>query len=575
MTETPAPTPGIAPTGGVSHVAGPRVPPLSEDTIPALLARTATRWPDRPAAVFRAQGIRWTWAEFAERVDRLAAGLVRAGFARGDRLGIWAPNRAEWLLAQFGTARVGVILVNINPAYRQHELEFALRKTGCRGLILAERFKTSDYIGMITALVPELAAAEPGRLLSAALPQLTTVVTCGEARHPGCWRFSDLEGLGQGVGKADLDAITAGLDRNDPINIQFTSGTTGLPKGATLTHRNIVNNAGFVTAAQGLTEADRICIPVPFYHCFGMVMGTLGAVTKGACMVVPGEGFDPLETLATVAQERPTALYGVPTMFVAMLEHPRFAEFDLSSLRTGIMAGAPCPIEVMKRVQRDMHMTGVTIAYGMTETSPVSFQSHLDTPLDKRVASVGRVQPHLEVRLVGADGQPVAVGEEGELQTRGYSVMKGYWDEPGKTAESIDADGWMHTGDLGRMDPEGYVNVTGRLKDLIIRGGENIAPREVEEFLYTHPDVSQVQVFGVPDPRFGEIVAAWIVPKPGTAPTEAAIRAFCQGQIAHFKVPAMVRFKPELPMTVTGKPQKFIMREAMIAELNLSTPATA
>jgi fatty-acyl-CoA synthase len=566
---------GIAPRDGLSWVAGATEPALIELTIPALLAQTVARWPDRPAAVFRAQGIRWTWAEFAAQVDQVAAGLLAAGLGRGDRLGIWAPNRAEWLLAQFATARIGVILVAINPAYRLHELEFALRKTGCRALVLAERFKTSDYVAMIRELAPELATARPGELRAARLPDLRWVVTCGAARHPGMARFDDLAALGAGVPRRDLEAASAALDRNDAINIQFTSGTTGLPKGATLTHRNIVNNAAFVTAAQGLTEADRLCIPVPFYHCFGMVMGTLGCVTKGACMVIPAEGFDPLDTLTAVAVERATALYAVPTMFVGMLEHPRFPDFDLSSLRTGIMAGAPCPVEIMKRVQRDMHMGGVTIAYGMTETSPVSFQSDLDTPLDRRVGSVGRIQPHLEVQIVGPDGAPVPVGEQGELLTRGYSVMQGYWDEPDQTARAIDPAGWMHTGDLARLDAQGYCNITGRLKDIIIRGGENIAPREIEEFLYTHPDVSQVQVFGIPDAKFGEIVCAWIVPKPGTTPTEEGIRAFCQGRIAHYKVPALVRVRAELPMTVTGKPQKFLMRAAMIEELGLTAAATA
>lgn len=566
---------GIQPTDGLSHVRGPTEPALRELTIPALLAETAARWPDRPAVVARAPGLRWSWAEFAAQVDRVAAGLLAAGLGRGDRLGIWAPNRIEWLLAQFATARLGVILVAINPAYRVHELAYALRKTGCRMLVLAERFKSSDYVAMLREIAPELATATPGRLRSARLPALEWVVTCSEAPHPGCLRFADLAALGASIRPEALDAATAALDRHDPINIQFTSGTTGLPKGATLTHRNILNNAAFVTAAQGLTEGDRLCIPVPFYHCFGMVMGTLGCVTKGACMIIPGEGFDPEATLAAVAEERATALYGVPTMFVAMLEHPRFAAFDLTSLRTGIMAGAPCPIAIMTRVQRDMHMAGVTIAYGMTETSPVSFQSGLDTPLDRRVASVGRIQPHLEVMIAGPDGAPVPVGAEGELMTRGYSVMQGYWDEPDKTAEVITPDGWMRTGDLARLDPEGYCNITGRLKDIIIRGGENIAPREIEEFLHTHPEVSVVQVFGIPDATYGEIVCAWIVPRPGARPTEAGIRAFCQGRIAHYKVPAVVRLKSELPMTVTGKPQKYLMRAAMIDELGLSSAATA
>lgn len=563
------------PEGGLSHVRGPVDAPLIEATIPEVLAATVARFGPREAAVFPAHGIRWTWDAFAAEVDALAGGLLELGLAKGDRLGVWAPNRPEWLLAQFATARIGVILVNINPAYRVHELEYALRKTGCAALLLAERFKGSDYVDMLREIVPELDEAAPGALAAARLPDLRSVIVMADRAPAGCFAFPDVAGLGRGMPRARLDAASAALDRNDPINIQFTSGTTGLPKGATLTHRNIVNNAAFVTAQMALTEEDRLCIPVPFYHCFGMVMGTLGCVTKGAKMVVPAEGFDPGATLATVAEERATALYGVPTMFVAMLEHPDFDAFDLSSLRTGIMAGAPCPIEVMKRVQGRMHMREVTIAYGMTETSPVSFQSSVDTPLEKRVASVGRVHPHVEVRIVDEAGNTVPVGEQGELLTRGYSVMKGYWEDPEQTAKAIDAGGWMHTGDLARIDAEGYCNITGRVKDMICRGGENIYPREVEEFLYTHPDVSQVQVFGIPDRRLGEIVAAWIVPKPGASPTEEGIREFCKGQIAHFKIPAVVRFRESLPMTVTGKPQKFLMRAAMVEELGLSEEATA
>lgn len=566
---------GVLPEDGTAHVRGDSAPPLIDLTIPALLADTVARYGDREAAVFPAQGIRWTWREFATRVDALAGGLMRAGLERGDRLGVWAPNRFEWLLAQFATARIGVILVNINPAYRVFELEFALRKTGCKAMILSERFRSSDYIGMVRDVAPELAASAPGALSAGDLPMLRTVVTCGEDPHPGCYRFAEIEAMGATTPAGTLDAVSAGLDPHDPINIQFTSGTTGLPKGATLTHHNIVNNANFVTHAMRFSEADRLCIPVPFYHCFGMVMGTLGCVTKGAAMIVPGEGFDPVDTLSAVETEGCTALYAVPTMFVGMLEHPRFAAFDLSTLRTGIMAGAPCPIEVMRQVQSRMHMREVTIAYGMTETSPVSFQSDVDTPLEQRVASVGRIQPHLEVRIVRPDGTTADVGEQGELWTRGYSVMKGYWDEPERTAEAIDAEGWMHTGDLARIDAEGYCNITGRVKDMIVRGGENIYPREVEEFLYTHPDISQVQVFGIPDDRLGEIVAAWIVPKPGATPTAEDIREFCRDRIAHFKVPAVVRFRDELPMTVTGKPQKFIMRDAMIDELGLTVRRTA
>ncbi|MBF9030863.1 AMP-binding protein [Rhodobacterales bacterium HKCCE3408] len=562
---------GIAPAGGLSQVRGADAPALIDATIPELLAATVARHGDRPAAIFRATGDRWTWRDFAGRVDRLATGLLDSGLAPGDRVGIWAPNRPEWLLTQFASARAGLILVNINPAYRPFELAYALKKTGCRALVTAERFKTSDYIAMLAEIAPELPSATPGMLRSDALPDLRLVLTCGAENHPGCRRFDEVAAAP--ADPARLDAIP--LHPDDAINIQFTSGTTGRPKGATLTHRNIVNNANFVTHAMAFTETDSLCIPVPFYHCFGMVMGTLGCATKGATMVIPGEGFDPLATLEAVAAERCTALYSVPTMFVAMLEHPDFGSFDLSSLRTGIMAGAPCPVEIMKRVQRDMHMTGVTIAYGMTETSPVSFQSDLDTPLDKRVGSVGRIQPHLEVKIVDEAGNPVPVGDQGELLTRGYSVMKGYWDEPEQTAQAIDAEGWMHTGDLARLDAEGYCNITGRVKDMIVRGGENVYPREIEEFLYTHPDVSTVQVFGVPDPRMGEIVAAWIVPRPGAAPTEEDIRDYCRDRIAHYKIPAVVRFRDELPMTVTGKPQKFLMRAAMIEELGLTEDQTA
>ncbi len=563
------------PAGGLSQVSGDRGAPLIEATIPALLARTATRMGDAPALVFAAQGIRRTWREFADEVDRLAAGLAALGLAKGDRVGIWAPNRHEWLLTQFATARLGLILVTINPAYRVSELDYALRLTGCAALVLSPRFKGSDYVAMLAEVAPELPAAKPGALASARLPALLHVIVMGKERHPGTWSFDDILRRGAAADTVELDRISATLDPGDAINIQFTSGTTGLPKGATLTHRNIVNNAHFVTGRLKLTGADGLCIPVPFYHCFGMVMGTLGCVTKGARMIVPAEAFDPVSVLSTVEAEGATALYGVPTMFVAMLEHPDFARYDLSTLRTGIMAGAPCPIEVMKRVQTLMHMREVTIAYGMTETSPVSFQSATDTPLEKRVASVGRIHPHVEVRIVDEAGRTVPVGEQGELLTRGYSVMQGYWDDPVQTANAIDAEGWMHTGDLARIDAEGYCNITGRVKDMICRGGENIYPREIEEFLYTHPDVSQVQVFGIPDDRLGEIVCAWIVPKPGAAPSEAAIRDFCKGRIAHFKIPAVVRLRESLPMTVTGKPQKYLMRDAMIAELGLSVAQTA
>ena len=578
-----------------SEVSGDTDPPLIERTVGGMLTETAARLPDHEAAVFLAsagEGVgeagrgedgssaqRWTYADLAAKVDALAHGLRRLGLAKGDRVGIWSPNRPEWLLAQFATARLGCILVNVNPAYRTGELEYALNRVGCRVLITASSFKSSDYLGMLTELAPEMAHAGEGELHLKRLPELRAVVQVGAVASPGALAFDDV--LASGAPELDgneasvLDDIEESLRPGDPINIQFTSGTTGLPKGATLTHRNIVNNAFFVTGAMRLEKRDRLCIPVPFYHCFGMVMGTLGCVTRGATMVIPGEGFDPAATLDAIEAERCTALYGVPTMFVSMLDHDSFAARDLRSLRTGIMAGSPCPVEVMKRVQREMHMHEVTIAYGMTETSPVSFQSSTDDPLDKRTGSVGRVHPHVEVRIVDEAGAPVPVGTQGELLTRGYSVMAGYWDDEERTAGAIDAEGWMHTGDLATLDAEGYCNITGRVKDMIVRGGENVYPREVEEYLYGMPGIAQVQVFGVPDERLGEIVCAWVVSRAGAELTERAVRDWCAERIAHYKVPAIVRLVDELPMTVTGKAQKFLMREAMVSELGLVEPETA
>lgn len=561
------------PIEGKSHVKGLTSSDLIELTIPELLRQTVSRFPDQDAAVFCAQGIRWTYAEFSVQVDRLAAALLKLGLVKGDRLGIWSPNRAEWLLTQFATARIGAILVNINPAYRPQELEYALNKVSCKGLITASAFKASNYVEMLQSLAPELDTAVPGTLKAERLPHLQTIICMDQDTPAGMFGFEAVMNMGDDT--SGLDAVTATLDRNDPINIQFTSGTTGQPKGACLTHRNIVNNAHFVTQAMELTNADRLCIPVPFYHCFGMVMGTLGCVTKGAAMVVPGEGFDPAETLQAVSSERCTALFGVPTMFVAELALPNFADFDLSHLRTGIMAGSPCPIQVMKDVQSKMNMAEVTIAYGMTETSPVSFQSNVDDPVDRRVSSVGRIHPHVEVKIVDESGEIVPVGTQGELMTRGYSVMQGYWDNDDLTAEAIDADGWMHTGDLATLDAEGYCNITGRVKDMICRGGENIYPREIEEYLYTHPAVSEVQVFGIPDDSYGEITCVWVVPKSGRSIDADDIKDFCKGQIAHYKLPTHVRIKESLPMTVTGKAQKFIMRDAMIEELGLSAQDTA
>lgn len=560
-----------APQNGVSEVKGLKDQPLIDLTLPAQLRATVDRHPDREAAVFCGQDIRRTYSEFSKDVDRLATGFLKLGLQPADRIGIWSPNRYEWLLTQFATARVGLILVNINPAYRTHELEYALNLVGCRALVTAQSFKSSDYVAMLTELHPDVGHQTPGKLDIERLPALEMLIALGPKTPGGFLSFDELlKDVSTG-----LDEITDTLDPDDPINIQFTSGTTGNPKGATLTHKNIVNNAYFTTEAMAFTEQDRLCIPVPFYHCFGMVMGTLGCVTQGATIVVPGEGFDPVETLTAVADEKCTALYGVPTMFVGMLEHPDFNTYDLTSLRTGIMAGAPCPIEVMRAVQSRMNMAGVTIAYGMTETSPVSFQSNLDDPVEKRVTSVGRIHPHVEVRIVGETGQTVPVGTQGELWTRGYSVMKGYWGDDTRTAEAIDTEGWMHTGDLAQMDEQGYVNITGRLKDMIVRGGENIYPREVEEFLYTHPAVSQVQVFGIPDERMGEISCAWIIAKPDAEKNPGDVRAFCKSKIAHYKVPTHIEFVDEIPMTVTGKPQKFLMREAMMAKLNLAERDTA
>ncbi|SCU74991.1 putative acyl-CoA synthetase YngI [Cupriavidus necator] len=552
-------------TPSLSLVAGSTDIPLSDQTIPALLARTVAADPGGPAVVFREHGVRWSWAEFSDQVDRLASGLLQRGIQPGDRVGIWAPNRPEWLVTQFATARIGAILVNINPAYRQAELEYALNKAGVRMLITAARFKTSDYLATLQALAPELADAEPGALRAARLPRLQWVVRMGSEAMPGMLNYDAL--LAE-PDTARLDAVTATLSAHDAINIQFTSGTTGNPKGATLTHHNVVNNGRFVAMAMRLADSDVLCIPVPLYHCFGMVLSVLACVSVGACMVFPGEAFDPLATMQAVSEERCTALHGVPTMFIAQLDHPEFSRFDFSTLRTGIMAGAPCPIEIMKRVVADMHMSEVTIAYGMTETSPVSFQSATDDPLDKRVATVGRVQPHLECKVVDTLGEVVPTGATGELCTRGYSVMQGYWEDDERTREAI-RDGWMHTGDLATIDDEGYCNIVGRVKDMLIRGGENIYPREIEEFLFRHPKVQAVQVFGVPDQKYGEEVCAWIVLKPGQTATEDEIRTFCRDQIAHYKIPRYIRFVSEMPMTVTGKVQKFVMRDTMIHDLGL------
>jgi fatty-acyl-CoA synthase len=559
----------------LSYVNGVGAKPLLGMTIGACFDATCAAHPGQMALISRHQKIRWTYAELKDRVEALAAGLLALGLEPGDRIGVWAPNCAEWALTQFATAKAGLILVTINPAYRLSEAEYVLNKVGCKALVTAVAHKTSEYLHMLRELAPELADARPGDLQAARLPALRLVITLGDQQHAGCLTFGEACDAGTPADVRRLAEIGPTLQFDDAINIQFTSGTTGFPKGATLSHHNILNNGFFVAEAIRLAPGDRLCIPVPLYHCFGMVMGNLGCLTHGATMVYPSEGFDPLAVLEAVEAEGCAALYGVPTMFIAMLGHERFSHFDLTSLRTGIMAGSPCPIEVMRQVIDRMHMPEVTIAYGMTETSPVSFQSGADDSLEVRVATVGHVHPHLEVKIVDEAGRIVPRGETGELCTRGYSVMLGYWDDPARTAEAIDAAGWMHTGDLATLDSAGCGNIVGRIKDMVIRGGENVYPREIEEFLYRHPAIQDVQVIGVPDPKYGEELCAWIVLKPGGSLTPEAVRDFCKGQIAHYKIPRHIRFVEGFPTTVTGKVQKFAMREAMIAELDLVMEKTA
>ena len=563
-----------------SRACGATDVPLIEQTIGAFFDDMAERYPEREALVAVHQKRRYTYRQLQTESRRLASALLGLGLKPGDRIGIWSHNNAEWVLMQLATAMAGLVLVNINPAYRTAEVEYALNKVACRALVTMPRFKTSDYLGMLRELAPEWAHAKAGEALqSVSLPHLQHVFwidVAGEgADEPGFGRFSALMKTGDPQ-DARLPQVARLLHAQDAINIQFTSGTTGFPKGATLTHRNILNNGFFIGEAMKLTEADRLCIPVPLYHCFGMVLGNLAVLTHGGCIVYPNDAFEPVSVLQAVQDEKCTGLHGVPTMFIAELDHPRFKEFDLSTLRTGIMAGSPCPIEVMKRVQSEMNMREVTIAYGMTETSPVSCQSSTDTPLEKRVSTVGLVQPHLEIKIIDPEtGAVVPCGATGEFCTRGYSVMQGYWEDPARTAEAIDAEGWMHTGDLATMDNEGYVNIVGRSKDMVIRGGENVYPREIEEFLYRHPKVQDVQVVGLPDLKYGEELCAWIVVKPGQQMTEDELRAFCKGKIAHYKVPRYIKFVAEFPMTVTGKIQKFKIREAMVQELGLSERKTA
>ena len=558
-----------------SYVNGVSDQPLIYETIGELVDTAVERWADREALVVCHQNIRLTYRQLGAQVDALAAGLLALGLERGDRIGIWSPNYAEWLVTQLATAKAGLILVNINPAYRLAELEYALNKVGCRALITAAQFKTSDYLAMLATLAPELNDCAPGRLHAAKLPGLEILIRLGYEKTPGFYNYHEIVELAESAHLESLRELKKHLQPDDAINIQFTSGTTGFPKGATLTHFNVLNNGFFVGEAMRLTEDDRLCIPVPLYHCFGMVLGNLACLTHGSCMVYPNDAFEPESVLKAVEAERCTALHGVPTMFIAELDHPSFSSFSLGTLRTGIMAGSPCPIEVMKRVVTDMHMEQVTIAYGMTETSPVSFQSNPDDPLDKRVATVGQIHPHVEVKIVDEEGRVVPPGTRGELLTRGYSVMLGYWNDEEKTADAIDEAGWMHTGDLATLDEQGYCNIVGRVKDMVIRGGENVYPREIEEFLYRHERIQDVQVFGVPDLKYGEELCAWIALREGATATEQEIKDFCKGQIAHYKIPRYVRFVEEFPMTVTGKVQKFVMRERMIEELGLEEQKSA
>ncbi|RIK37045.1 MAG: AMP-binding protein [Chloroflexi bacterium] len=558
----------------LSYVHGASDTPLIGSTIGDLFDRVAEQLPDHEALVSAHQGLRYTYRELREACDQFARALLALGVRKGDRVGIWSPNHAEWVIAQFATPKIGAILVNINPAYRTHELEYALNQSGCSTLIIAPPFKTSRYADLLNELCPELAHSRPGKLRAAAVPELHTVIAFGDQSVPGAYNWNDVLPLAERISAEVLADTQRQQYFDDPINIQYTSGTTGFPKGATLSHHSILNNGFFIGEGMKLTKEDRLCIPVPFYHCFGMVLGNLAAVTHGATMVIPAPAFDARTTLEVVQAERCTALHGVPTMFIAELGLPDFDSFDLSTLRTGIMAGSPCPVEVMKQVNTRMHMDEVTICYGMTETSPVSFQTAPDDPLDKRVGTIGRVHPHVECKVIDPEtGEVLPRGQTGELLSRGYIVMLGYWNNPEATAAAIDAGRWMHTGDLAVIDDEGYANIVGRAKDMIIRGGENIYPREIEEFLYRHPKIRDVQVIGVPDEKYGEEVMAWVILKPGEGASEDELREFCRDKIAYYKVPRYWRFTDSFPMTVTGKVQKYKMREMAVADLHLERAA--
>jgi fatty-acyl-CoA synthase len=550
-----------------SYSCGASSDPIIYETIGNFFEEVVTKYPDTEALVVCHQDVRWTYAEFNKRIDNLAAGLLKLGITTGDRVGIWGPNSSEWAVTQMATAKIGAILVNINPAYRLYELEYAMNRSGCRAIVSAEQFKSSKYLEMLYALAPELNTCEPGQLKAEKLPDLEIVIRMGDARSPGMFNFPDICQAGGSEERARLQQLRSELRPDDPINIQFTSGTTGNPKGATLTHCNILNNGYLTGAGMRLTPTDRLCLPVPLYHCFGMVLGNLACFAHGATVVYPSEVFDPLSTLQAIESERCTALHGVPTMFVTELSHPDFEKFDLSTLRTGVMAGAPCPVDVMKRVISDMNMKHILIGYGQTEVSPINHLTLPDDPIEKRVETVGRAVPWIEIKLVDVDDRVVPIGEKGEVCTRGYSVMLGYWNDVDQTRETIDEARWLHSGDIGVMDEEGYLRIVGRIKDMIIRGGENIYPREVEEFLYTHPKIKEVQIFGVPDAKMGEEVCAWIQVEEGQSLTADEVKSFCHGQITHFKIPKHIRFVDEYPMTVTGKIQKFKMSEQMAEEL--------
>jgi fatty-acyl-CoA synthase len=550
-----------------SYYSGASSTQIIYQTIGDYLDHICQRFPDNEALVVRHQNVRWTYAEFKREIDRLTTGLLALGIQPGDRVGIWGPNSFEWALVQYATARIGALMVCINPAYRLHELEYALNKVECRAIVTAENFKTSEYLQMLQELVPELESCAPGELKAQKFPHLEMVIRMGKDATSGMLNFPDVCALGTDAQYQQLEQIKGTLRPDDPINIQFTSGTTGSPKGATLTHCNILNNGYLCGVGMGFTDRDRLCIPVPLYHCFGMVMGNLACLSHGATAIYPDASFDPVETLQTVQDEKCTALHGVPTMFITELDHPQFSEFDLSTLRTGIMAGAPCPVEVMKRVIGDMHMEHILIGYGQTETSPVNHMTLSNDSIEKRTGTVGRAVPWVEIKITDENDRVLPVGAKGEICVRGYSVMRGYWNDEERTRETIDTAGWLHSGDLGVMDEEGYMQVVGRIKDMVIRGGENVYPREVEEFLYTNPKIAEVQVFGVADPKMGEEICAWVQLYPGESMTEDELKDFCRGQITHFKIPRYVRFVDEYPMTVTGKIQKFLMRDQMEAEL--------